>query len=227
MIKVIKGNQIIIIVIAVMLVTVGYLNYNIDDMNSNDIIATSSDITNQEEHMGDAKLVNSEVAVDNEFSYTEALVDNIEEPVNKTEEKTENVITNTQEKNETVVTNAQENKEKSEDYFTNSKLERDAMYSQMIETYKNMLESSSVTAEQKAIATQEISNITNTKNSIMIAENLIQTKGFKNVVVFVNNESVNVVVGADELTAEQVAQLQNIISRELTAEVANIHISNK
>lgn len=38
---------------------------------------------------------------------------------------------------------------------------------------------------QKSIATQEITKIINTKNAIMISENLIGTKGFNNCVILV------------------------------------------
>lgn len=215
MIKIIKGNQIVIIIIAIMLVTVGYLNYNIDEGNSLQTIAEASD-NGKTEGIGDAKLVSSTALENSEYTYTQALVEN-DESNNQIENKVEN------DKYEATLTNSEESK----DYFTNSKLERETMYSQMLETYKNMLENPSVTTEQKAIATKEITNITNTKNAIMIAENLIQNKGFKNVVIFVNNGSVNVVVNSDKLSTEQVSQIQNIISRELEAEISNIHISNK
>lgn len=114
-----------------------------------------------------------------------------------------------------------------DDYFTSSKLERDKMYSQMLETYQKILESTSVSAEQKAISEQEITKINQTKNAIMIAENLISTKDFKNSVIFVNDGSVSIVVKAENLGQEQIAQIQNIVSRELKVEVENIHISNK
>ncbi len=75
--------------------------------------------------------------------------------------------------------------------------------------------------------TQEITKINNIKNSIMICENLIKTKGFENSVVFVNGESISVIIGTSELSKEQVAQVQNIISREMNAKIENIHIANK
>ena len=61
----------------------------------------------------------------------------------------------------------------------------------------------------------------------MICENLIKTKGFENSVVFVNGESISAIIGASELSKEQVAQVQNIISREMNAKIENIHIANK
>ena len=74
---------------------------------------------------------------------------------------------------------------------------------------------------------KEITKINQTKNSIMICENLIKTKGFENVIIFVNGESISVIVGIEELKQEEVAQIQNIVARELNCKVENIHISTK
>ena len=101
------------------------------------------------------------------------------------------------------------------------------MYSQMIETYEKVLNSSNSLETQKQTATQEIQKINEIKNSIMICENLIKTKGFENNIIFVNGESVSVIIGANEMKQEEVAQIQNIISRELNAKIENIHIATK
>ena len=96
------------------------------------------------------------------------------------------------------------------------------------EKYKGkILENDNVTTEQKNIAQQEITKVNELKNSIMIAENLIKTKGFEDLIIFVNNKSVNIIVKSNELKTEQIAQIQNITSRELGVEIDNIHISNK
>lgn len=63
----------------------------------------------------------------------------------------------------------------------------------------------------------------------MICENLVRTKGFKDVVIFVNDSSISVIVktNGEDLKEEEAAQIQNIVARELKAEVENIHISTK
>ena len=198
--KLFKKNQVIIYVIALMLVAAGYLNYTAND-NTNSIIPTSGteEELDQMANIGDAQLVN-----------------NIENA--KTENTSSNTVTTSS--TTTKTTN-------NSDYFKTSKLERDTMYSQMIETYEKVLNSDNSLETQKQSATDEIKKINDTKNSIMICENLIQTKGFENSVVFVNGESVSVIIEASELSKEQVAQIQNIISREMNAKAENIHISNK
>ena len=202
--NVMKKNQFVILVIALMLVTAGYLNYTTN--NTENSIEASANVN--ETNLGDATLVNSQEITSNNIAENNAIVPN--------NEIAENTITTSN----SIV-------EEEDDYFVSSKLQRDTMYSQMIESYQRILESSTISTEQKAIATEEINNINNTKNAIMICENLIQTKGFSECVIFVNDESISIVIKAEELTNEQIAQIQNIVAREMKAEIENIHISNK
>lgn len=116
---------------------------------------------------------------------------------------------------------------KQDEYFQESKLSRDTMYSQTLETYQGILNNSNVSEEQKAIVTQEIAKLNEEKNAIMICENLMLTKGFKKCVIFVNVDSISVIVGVEELKSDEIAQIQNIISREMKAKVENIHIMTK
>ena len=90
-----------------------------------------------------------------------------------------------------------------------------------------MVDSKEITDEQKAIAIQEINNITNLKNSIMIAENLIKNKDFENVVILVSNNTASVIVKSSSLNQDQIAQIQNIVCRELNLKSENISISQK
>ena len=214
--KILKKNQLAILVIALMLVTAGYLNYTASD----DSVSTGANVVGQEQYaaVGDATLVNSgELIEENDKQ-------NIINTINNAKNETTNVSTNTIQESTTDVTQVST---QTDDYFQNSKLEREKMYSQMLETYQKLLESTSISQEQKAISEQEITKINQTKNAIMIAENLISTKGFSDSVIFVNGDSVSVVIKAEALQQEQIAQIQNIISRELKVDVTNIHISNK
>ena len=225
--KIIKRNQLTILVLSLMLVTAGYLNYT----TKSEEIETSAEAVSINEvnvaGIGDAKLVNSNDIVENTIQ--EAKI--TEEEQENLVENTENDITtnNTEEtnevKNETITTNALASN--NNQYFANSRLEREKMYSQMVENYQRILENTSISNEQKAIAQNEIDKISKTKNAIMISENLIKTKGIEDCVIFINEKNINVIVKKDELLQEDIAQIQNIISRELEADLENIHIMNK
>ena len=81
--------------------------------------------------------------------------------------------------------------------------------------------------DKKKLSEKEIKKKNDTRNAIMIAENLIKNKGFQDLIIFINGDSISIIVKAKELKEEQIAQIQNIISRELKGEIENIHISNK
>lgn len=135
------------------------------------------------------------------------------------------VVENVADENQTSENTITENVQK--DYFLEARMNRDSIYSESIETYEKLLESSSVTNDQKAIAQNEISNITNEKKTIQSTESLIKIKGFEDVVIFKNSDSVSVVVKSDVLLPEQVAQIQNIVEREFKINGKNINITNK
>lgn len=226
--KLFKKNQVIIYVIVLMLMTAGYLNYttNTDKQAS---LETAMQIDANDDmqlaNIGDATLVNSNDVVEQKNENNENADTSISATTNTTNANVNNEVDiKTEEKqNETVQTNSNN----SNDYFAKSKLERDTMYSQMLETYEKVLNSGNSLETQKQVATQEIQKINETKNSIMICENLIKTKGFDKSIIFVNGDSVSVIVGANEIKQEEVAQIQNIISREMKKEIENIHIATK
>lgn len=233
--KFLKKNQVIIYVTALMLVVAGYMNFTANgDLKSAVQTASSEEELDKMANIGDAQLVSSNVVSENQESISNVgnaknengneIADT--ESANTTNAEKSNVANEEKNQNNTVETSTKVSNS-DDNYFSTSKLERDTMYSQMLETYENILNSSNSLETQKQSATEEIKKINDTKNSIMICENLIKTKGFENSIIFVNGESISIVVKDEQLTTEKVAQIQNIISREMNAKVENIHISNK
>ena len=213
--NILKRNQLIILIISLMLITAGYLNFT-----ANNNVETSLPIADRtDETIGDAQLVGT------------VAYDELEEEQNKTEinDIGVGVLDDPNTNNDTdkleIETNAQSDNDNY--YFEKSKLERNSMYSELLETYQEIYNNVNSNNEQKKDAIDKITYINNTKNSIMIAENLIMAKGFENLVIFVNDDSISVVVKTENLGEEKVAQIQNIISRELKVEADKIHISNK
>ena len=213
MMKIIKKNQLTILVLALMLVTAGYLNYN-----SNQTVTTEGKIAS----IGDATLVSSNVVERKENN----TVQNNTTENNIAETNTTNNTTSENKVNNTVTTNT-EATESSKDYYTSSRLERENMYSEMLESYQKILDGSNTTSKQKEVAQEEIKKINDIKNAIMISENLIKTKGFEDCLVYSNDDSINVIIKKEKLSKEDTAQIQSIIAREMNAKIANIHIMTK
>lgn len=222
----IKKNQVIVAVIGLMLITAGYLNFT-NNEQSNQLLETGVLVDSEEmASIGDAQLVSSMPANDSNLMNSENENNTVVD--NEQEDKSDNDSNNDDNKEETennIETNAQTIT--TDEYFTKSRLERDTVYSQMIESYQKILEKTNVSETQKQVAQEEIKKINNQKNAIMITENLIKTKGFEDLIIFINDTSINVIVKSKELKPEQIAQIQNIITRELKADINNIHISNK
>ena len=213
-----KKNQVAMFGIALMLATAGYLNYT-NNINSAEI--------------GDAKLVSSEIK---EESIVEQDEKAIETAIVEESNKETNAIDSSNVTASNEASNVTNNKEETintsskvkDDYFTNTKIERNKMYSQMLESYQKILGDDKIPSDQKSIATNEIKNINNKQNAISIIENLSKTKGFEDMVILINDNNIDVVVKKKEkLKDEQVAQITNIVSRELNANIEDIHISIK
>ena len=204
-------KQIILILSGMLFIFIGYFNYNLDNKKE-DVLQVSAETNDI--NLGDVQLVNSEPE---NVEYKNAIVPN------NTEENGGAIVENEVIENE----NIEEIKEENENYFEETRIQREKMFSEMIETYQKLVNSSETPSDQKAISIQEISNITNIKNGIMISENLIRNKGFEDVVILVNNGNVSVVVKSYTLNQEQISKIQNIVERELKTEPQNINISNK
>ena len=196
-IAIIKKKEVLLGVLAIFFMLVGFFSYNPIIKKEYSRIA---DIQNySESSLGEATLVSS-----NDVIEEDATTD-----------------TTTENPSEEIETSAET------DYFLEARMARDNTYSENVEIYEKILENTNVSSDQKAIAQNEIANITNEKKTIQTAESLIKMKGFENVVIFKNNSGVSVIVRSDVLLQEQVAQIQNIIEREFQIEGKNINITSK
>ena len=229
--QILKKNQIIISVIAIMLIAAGYMNYT---SNEKQALETAV-LTDSEKYagIGDATLVSANVADNNDLvnnnegqNITDDSTKN-EDEIKSNEQNTENKENDKNTVQNEINTSTTVTENSGDQYFAELRLERDKMYSQMLESYQKILSNSQISETQKEISENEIKKINDTRNAIMIAENLIKNKGLQDLIIFINGDSISIIVKAKELKEEQIAQIQNIISRELKGEIENIHISNK
>ena len=236
-----KKKEFVIYAIALMLVAAGYFNYlNFDsniietssEANEGNIIEIDEKTKNPENKPEEKKEDNAEdkKSFMNTANHEEQIVETSEKTEEDGEEQNNTnigdaILVSNNETNEKTLENERAD---NQNYYAASKLERNQMYAEMIKNYENIISNTNSTEIQKSIATEEISKINNTKNAIMICENLIHTKGFNECVIMINEPNVNIVVDIEGgLNTERVSQIQNIISRELSTEIENIHITEK
>ena len=210
-----------LIAVAVMLVGIGYANFSgKNDITNNQVLQTASEYSN---NLGDVQLVSSDNTKMVENDNNTNSVNNANDTNLVNSENIVNVTTSSEALNSVTSSSTTSTSE----YFKELKLDRDNMYSEKLEAYQKIVDSTSISSEQKAIAIQEIEKITEVQNLIEISEELIKLKGFEDVVIYVNENAVTVIVRSADLTSSQVAQIQSIVTRQLNVEATNISISNK
>lgn len=192
-----KIKDIGLVAFAISLIGIGYINFA---QNDNTSIENKNLVAKSTNSLGDVELVSTNAIVENEVALVE---------------------------NEEIIETDNEKVQTEEDYFTEVKLNRNIMFDESLDAYEKILENTTISSEQKAIAIKEIDKITKIKSGVTVAEELIILKGFENAAILVNGENVNVIVRIAVLSKEQVAQIQNIVMKELGVEVQNISITTK
>ena len=171
-----------------MLIAAGYMNYT---SNEKQALETAV-LTDSEKYagIGDATLVSANVADNNDLvnnDETQNIIDDStknEDEIKSNEQNTENKENDKNTVQNEVNTSTTVTETSGDQYFAELRLERDKMYSQMLESYQKILSNSQISETQKEISENEIKKINDTRNAIMIAENLIKNKGFQDLIIF-------------------------------------------
>ncbi|MDI3519381.1 MAG: stage sporulation protein [Caldanaerobacter sp.] len=111
--------------------------------------------------------------------------------------------------------------------FTAYREEREINRSRSIDALKEIVENKNTSQATRDEAQKQIIKLTEITNQEMIIENLIKAKGFQDAVVMIDNGIVNVIVQADKLSEEEVAQIVEIVSRQTGVSLDNIKIMTR
>ena len=111
-----------------------------------------------------------------------------------------------------------------EEYFTNSRLTRKQSKDEAIELLKTVISNESSSEEAISKANAEISEIASKTELEGTVENLIKAKGFKDCVVFISSDLVNVVVNSEGLDQSQAAQINEIVVSQTGISASNVKI---
>lgn len=114
--------------------------------------------------------------------------------------------------------------EDTNEYFTGSRLSRQQSKDKAIELLESIVNNESSSAASIEKANAEISDIAAQTELEGTVESLIKAKGFEDCVVFLGNDTANVVVCSEGLTAVQAAQINEIIVSETGIAAQNIKI---
>ncbi len=112
-------------------------------------------------------------------------------------------------------------------FFTEYRLERDKNRSKEYDMWQNIIESEKAEPTFKTLAQEEIVKIVSLTEKEMIIENLIIARGFNDALVFLTEDSITVLVEANELNPANIAQIQDIVMRKTKLGANDIKIMKK
>ena len=99
-------------------------------------------------------------------------------------------------------------------YFAECRNNRETVRSKALGVLNDVVNNANSTQESRDKAQAEIVDISKDITAEANAENLIRAKGFEDVVVFINNDSVTVTVKAQGLTAPETAKIKDIVMEQ-------------
>lgn len=212
-----RKNQIIITSLAIMIVIAGYLNFTADQTKP----VKQEAAAETAEKIREENIQAEEAAAGAEADIT-SFPDEDLASVSAEAESTADTETPEGEKvGEAVLTSSA-----SAGAFSASvKLNREQVRSKNEASLLEIINNTDISEDMKADAIASMNRMTDRAEKELDAELLLEAKGFKDSVVSINDDSVDVIVGAAEITDEQKAQIEDIVTRKTERNVSDIVIT--
>ena len=212
-----KKNQIIITSLAIMIVIAGYLNFTADQTKPVKQEAAAESAGNIQAENIQAE----EAAADAEADIT-SFPDEDLASVSAQAETTLATETPEGEKvGEAVLTSSAS----AGAFSASAKLNREQVRSKNEASLLEIINNTEISEDMKAEAIASMNRMTDRAEKELDAELLLEAKGFKDSVVSINDDSVDVIVGASEISDEQRAQIEDIVTRKTERNVSDIVIT--
>ena len=109
-------------------------------------------------------------------------------------------------------------------FFAAYRDERDSVRTQEL-AYLDAIVVQGADTETLSDAQKQKMELVNAMETELTVENLVRAKGFSDVIVSIHKGNISVVVGAETLNDEQVAQILDIVLRETGKSAENVKIS--
>lgn len=212
-----RKNQIIITSLAIMIVIAGYLNFTADQTKP----VKQEAAAETAEKIREENIQAEEAAAGAEADIT-SFPDEDLASVSAEAESTADTETPEGEKvGEAVLTSSAS----AGAFSASAKLNREQVRSKNEASLLEIINNTDISEDMKADAIASMNRMTDKAEKELDAELLLEAKGFKDSVVSINDDSVDVIVGAAEITDEQKAQIEDIVTRKTERNVSDIVIT--
>lgn len=212
-----RKNQIIITSLAIMIVIAGYLNFTADQTKP----VKQEAAAETAEKIREENIQAEEAAAGAEADIT-SFPDEDLASVSAEAESTADTETPEGEKvGEAVLTSSAS----AGAFSASAKLNREQVRSKNEASLLEIINNTDISEDMKADAIASMNRMTDRAEKELDAELLLEAKGFKDSVVSINDDSVDVIEGAAEITDEQKAQIEDIVTRKTERNVSDIVIT--
>lgn len=212
-----RKNQIIITSLAIMIVIAGYLNFTADQTKpvKQEAVAETAEKIREENIQAEEAAAGAEADItsfpDEDLASVSAEAENTADTETPEGEKV----------GEAVLTSSAS----AGAFSASAKLNREQVRSKNEASLLEIINNTDISEDMKADAIASMNRMTDRAEKELDAELLLEAKGFKDSVVSINDDSVDVIVGAAEITDEQKAQIEDIVTRKTERNVSDIVIT--
>lgn len=212
-----RKNQIIITALAIMIVIAGYLNFTADQTKPVKKEAESQTA----EKLQAENIQAEEAAADAEADITSFPDEDLASVSAQAETVTDTETPEGEKVGEAVLTSSAS----AGAFSASAKLNREQVRSRNEASLLEIINNTEISDDMKADAIASMNQLTDRAEKELDAEILLDAKGFKDSVVSINDDSVDVIIGAASITEEQRAQIEDIVTRKTERNVSDIVIT--
>ncbi|MBE7044988.1 MAG: SpoIIIAH-like family protein [Ruminococcaceae bacterium] len=197
---ILKKKEIVAAALVVLIGVAGYLNWSYQDT----IRVTDGEIyTETGKKLGEAQYVNATTEAE-------------EKPDKKKEEQKEDKEEKKEPEQETAPTSG--------DYFAESKMEKENSRSKSLEILNRTASNEDFDDEIREKAQNQILQIADNIETESMLEKVAQAKGFDKLTVYIDNDSVKLIVKKDNLSEQDISKLKDLIVEHTQTPPQNIKI---
>ena len=212
-----RKNQIIITSLAIMIVIAGYLNFTADQTKP----VKQEAAAETAEKIREENIQAEEAAAGAEADITSFPDEDLASVSAEAESTTDTETPEGEKVGEAVLTSSAS----AGAFSASAKLNREQVRSKNEASLLEIINNTDISEDMKADAIASMNRMTDRAEKELDAELLLEAKGFKDSVVSINDDSVDVTVGAAEITDEQRAQIEDIVTRKTERNVSDIVIT--
>lgn len=206
---VLKKKEVVAAALVVLIGVAGYLNWSYQD---------TIRVTDGESYIEDAKKLGEAEYVSGsktDVTDTEA-AENAQNNAEKTDKKEDSAKNSDAKTEETAAAPAE--------YFTEAKMSKDNSRSKALEILNQTATNESFDSEVRKQAQNKIVSIAENTEKETIIENVARAKGYKDISVYIDGDSVEIIVKKNDFSGNDVKTIKEIVTSELDTSAKNIKI---